>query len=386
MGMQKIASFAFATGGTQIVELSRVQQMEAQGKLAYLESLVVHLDVTDLDDVGAGAAVEDIHGLLAGLTVEAGDGYYGPRGLSGADLSALSFVHKGRATKNIELEGDIATTSASNQIRQLVWEYPYAYFGGKFGDFSPAVKTLANNGGRITVNMGTTIASATAGTFTIYAKTFGGDELRAVPRIISERQGVDVLEGGGLGRGLMLSAILKNAGDWADGDIDEISVRCDGQNVVSGVEAEVLLYDYPTPVAESTAQLFQNTGIGPIDGAGGAPRFIPIYPPTNPSGQQVSKLHSANAWTYSIRGNETAANLTWITTRALRMSVGHAVDQYAAMVGDRTSVEDLIRNNPESAVRTKTLSKTLLTKPALQGYLPLKLLSPEATRRAGIVR
>lgn len=392
MGRQRVAQFAYAAGGQQTIEISKFPTRGPMG-FAYLTDLEIFVDVTDVD-TGAGGVTteEEFNDLISGVTVEALGGYVGPRALSGSDLQAVYAACTGRGLGFVEDEGDVQlAASQSNAIRQLYYDFPYWAFGAEDGDFSPLISALAEGGGRVTINMSALPTNATGVVATIYVYATYDEvrEVRAVPLLVVERKGVDNTTGGTLGRGRLLLALLKNAADWADGDIDALNLRADGVAVLSSDEPSLRTSKYgfignggaTTP---GDAKLY-NHGIDPIDTATteGDPRFIVVYPEYKP-GMKVSKCHEANNWTYDITGAETAANMTWITAFSPRLAIGKALDQIQSVGIPRAALEAEGAASPEKVFRVKTASKVDGARGDLWGHLPVKVSSKNLLKHVGL--
>lgn len=369
--LKKIGSQSWSASGNFIVLGQSLPLKGPEGR-TFLEKLILRWDFTSGITTGAGSAfaTQELYAeLLNNLTIEALDGYVGPKGLDGQDLAALNYLSTGVPLRFIETNGDtqIAVSQAS-QTRRLFSVYDWSAYGAKKSDFCAPCDPLAVDG-RINITFGP--ANVDVSTFTgvcdVYVQCLESADLRAVPLIISERQGVQTLEGGVIGSGTMLVAALKKSTAFADGDITGLDLIADGVPLLSNVEPDWIYGPYGIGLDQATTKNQENfvREIGSTVGF-----YLPIHPMSPRLDRRaVGDLVYARQWTYSLRGAATAAALTWLVTRANDTNVDLVKKQLAACGCDMKKIEDAIA---AGGLVSKTASKIGVEGPMVK-RLPVKM-------------
>lgn len=384
----QVGAAAWAASGQLVIEASKFPQ-RGPGGFSYLKRIMIYSDYSQIDSA-AGDATDpiELHDLIAEVTLEGAGEYFGPKGLSGHDLSAVYRAVSGRSIGyGVTDEGDANVAAGSDVDRQILEVFPFDLMGENAADFMPPCAFLARIGARLTIRFSALVGDAIVGNIRVYVETVEVPELRAVPPVVVERQGVSQLIQHTLGGGRMLFALLKRNADLTEALITSWQLRADGQLLIQTEDQGLFnaLATLPDVNQEDAAvQDVQETGFGAAGGT--RPRFLQMFPPYPYwMDRKVSNKPTANVFQASLGpGTLTASEYVYVTGTAKRLNIGRTIDQLAACGCDRGSIEDAVSRDPAGTLKPKVASKVGGVRPDLWGFLPVKLMDEKIAKGAGL--
>ncbi len=341
------------------------------GYLHRLRAIRFDVRISSAAHAGTANAPIDWNLVLGNVSLECAGDFVGPKNLSGPDLQAIRKFFTGRKLPWLSQNdtatavGDANEAAGTNEGRRVVFEYRFDAFGAGALDFCPMISYLAKENATLSyqVNLPTNSTALTA-EIAVYLELEPTADIIAVAPIVSELISVDKLEGGSIAGGLILGTMFKNAADWAGAgtDLTRVSAEADGRQILKDIEPNTLFLDSGEESADLVAAVNHYChAMYPDDmpPTNHANRYKPFLCAWHSRDRRFTKKPVCRSISYTLTGSESAANLTFLHTRAKPVTAALCAKSWAS--SGKLTAEDIESALANNGVKLKSLAKTRMS-------------------------
>jgi hypothetical protein len=369
---KQIYSQTVTAGQNIVIPLTNLPYVGDLGP-TYLRKFRFYLDAS-VNTGASGATSKMLHDLIASASLKVQGRYYGFKGLSGSQMTAIMASFGQRSKRFVTANGDtLVAATQVNQTRDVVIDWDFGIIGDQQNDFARPCAWFGRSGAELQITIAASVAanisSLTSLQLYIWVECDSKPEKAFSPWVLFEQRGVDTLTNGTLGRGRLLRLLAQNSGDWQEGDITNLTLYCNGTPILDGELPHLNVVDTPPRVASLTAQ---EAFINNMGGTANTLVFIPCYP-QNADDKRVTK-RPVGDYTFNVTGAETSGNITWVYGFLENFSTGEAAQAFAYMGEPVDNLQEKLgtREAAMSNLKSKTATKSP-THAATIGVLPVKL-------------